>query len=799
MKKLMTLAASLFAVSTYAQVQKIDLQKEFAAKDPVDLYETSALTLSSDLGSNSNPNLRKKSDKNNILTDNSNVNSTSESKFKSNSVSHSNSNLAKNKKLPLLSQLKDFELHSQWNECVKLAPQVFQKQKEVRGWVALSWLRCLEQEQKKKDSTEAIERAFTALNKYQELSHEGPWSHDLEQLEINLRLALIEKLLQKKNQKAVHSLDALLDGSFALTVEQKAQIYQSLGDLALARNSSSEASFFYEESQNQKSSKDVQQKLDELANVQENDRRSEKGPDQELSAANEKVKVEAEESKLEEHMRQAVKKNDTVTALNDVLFILNRYPGSRTAKHLKDKPLEIYISLTDKSEKLKALNAMEEADGVRLLEWAQSLHRRGDYSGSLHLSQKMAEKNLTSPSVTSALWIAGRSAHFLGQYSRALAHFDDLIKYHNGSDEAAEALFRSGLIHFRKKKFTLAANFFERLLAQGRDRYDLSSRYWLYRSLQETNSDKAKTVREDLIGKYPFSYYGLRLRAEAQEGKLSWPEPAGDTPKLEHELYLVGSQKKSWQRFKILSDAGWVVEAQAEIANRPFIKQATLKLTLAKKMAERHQYAVVIRLLNEAMESDPRLRREEFVKLGYPQVYTTLYQAEADRYKIPATLLRSLTRQESAFNLQAVSTSNAMGLMQMIPPTAQEVSRKLGLKIQIPDDMFRPQVNIPMGSYYVAQMLEQFQGNIPFALAAYNAGPHRLKNWLEGRTEIADLVSQPNAAVQNEVWFDELPWNETSLYVKAILRNILLYRLVEEGSFTLKPALWADIRNKKDE
>jgi soluble lytic murein transglycosylase len=174
-----------------------------------------------------------------------------------------------------------------------------------------------------------------------------------------------------------------------------------------------------------------------------------------------------------------------------------------------------------------------------------------------------------------------------------------------------------------------------------------------------------------------------------------------------------------------------------------------------------------------------------------------LYRIEAERYGVHASLLQALTRQESAFNIKAVSSSQALGLMQMIPSTAREVAKKLGLIIEIPGDMFRPEVNIPMGSFYIAQMLAQFENNVPFALAAYNAGPHRMSTWLEGRSELKSLVSQPSGAPRDELWFDELPWSETSFYVKAILRNILLYRLATEGPFTVQPVLWQDLQNKK--
>lgn len=693
--------------------------------------------------------------------------------------------------LPPLSQLKDYEIHLKWTECVKLAPQVFAKAKDVQGWVGVTWLQCLSESQKKVKNRAMVARALAAIESHPALMAEGPWATKLEKSYLEMKIDFLEEQVQRKEGKAADGFDALLSGRYALSRGQKSRAYQLLADLALQRNDYAEAQFYYQAAQDQADSKYLQERLEFIARTQGIGRTTTPSPSAQAP------EVGGEELKLEERMKSSLVQNDAVSAIKDNIKILNEYPGSRVARRLKEKPLEIYNTLSEKMIKMKALSEMGEADGSLLLEWAQNLHRRADYAGAQALSMKAVEKLSKAPSSTSALWIAGRSAHFLGQYEQALEIYRKLISFHGGSDEAAEALMRSALIYFRKQEYTSASALLERLVQQGRDRYDLIAQYWLVRSFQESKSERAALAAAALMEKYPFSYYGLRLRAEAQNGKLTWPEPKEAAPALAGTFYVVGEQKSSWLRFKILSEAGWVGEAQEELSLMPFLKDPTLKVHLAQKMMERHQYVTAIRWINEAVEADPRLRQAQFVKVGYPEAFTSLYQVEADRYGIDAVLFKSLTRQESAFNLTAISTSNALGLMQMIPPTAQEVARKLGLKIEIPGDMFRPEVNIPMGSYYISQMLDQFQGNVPFALAAYNAGPYRMKLWIEGRTEVGELLSRPSSAPVDELWFDELPWTETSFYVKAILRNVLLYRLSAQGSYQLNPVLWQDLLIKK--
>ncbi|MNJ98402.1 Soluble lytic murein transglycosylase precursor [compost metagenome] len=692
-------------------------------------------------------------------------------------------------KLPSLARLKYFETRGKWTECNQLAPKVFAETKDLKGWVGLSWMACAEKDRQKNRSIGSTVRALQVLDRHANLRTNGPWSKDLDQSWLNAKYALIESQSGKKSAMAAKNAEKLLDESARLSRDQKSFLYQVLGDQALVKKDYSEARFFFEESLDQKENRYSREKVDFLIKAGGGTvpvKTSEAMPTEVLS----------EDEKIEERVRGALKQNDMIVALKDTILILNSYSGSRAAKRLKDKPIEIYNAVVE-AGKEKALSQMEEADASRLLEWAQSLHRRADFKASLQLAQKAIGKNPTSPQMVSLLWVAGRSAHFIGSYDKAQEYYKALIETQSGSDEAAEALFRSALLFYRSKDYGSVTAQLEKLLVQKRDRYELNAQYWMVRALERIAPERAKTQRAQLIERFPFSYYGLRLAGEQNGNKLTWPSNDLPTPKLKSVIYLVGEQAQAWKRFVTLSGAGWVSEAQTELMQRPYLWDATLKISLAKKLSDRKQFPVAIRLINEAFENDASLRKEEFLKISYPQIFEQLFEQEATRYNLDPILVKSLTRQESAFNLRAVSTSNALGLMQMIPPTAQEVARKLSLKVELPEDMFRPEINIPMGTFYLSQVLTQFDGNVPMGLAAYNAGPYRLNIWLDSRPETAELRKKASSAAEDEVWFDELPWNETSFYIKAILRNVLLYRMIEKRSFEMSPVLWQDLLNKK--
>lgn len=125
----------------------------------------------------------------------------------------------------------------------------------------------------------------------------------------------------------------------------------------------------------------------------------------------------------------------------------------------------------------------------------------------------------------------------------------------------------------------------------------------------------------------------------------------------------------------------------------------------------------------------------------------------------------AVIRQESAFLSTARSPVGAQGLMQIMPGTARQLARDMRIAVPSPQQMLEPDINIRMGTFYLKQLLERFDGNIILATAAYNAGPHRAKAW------------QPRyTAMEGDIWVDTIPFKETREYVKNILTYQAIYR-----------------------
>jgi len=148
---------------------------------------------------------------------------------------------------------------------------------------------------------------------------------------------------------------------------------------------------------------------------------------------------------------------------------------------------------------------------------------------------------------------------------------------------------------------------------------------------------------------------------------------------------------------------------------------------------------------------------------------------------IERALALALTRQESSFNAAAVSSSGALGLMQLLPSTAREVAGKLSLPFVQDKLTSDPQYNVTLGSQYLAQMLQRFGGSYEIALAAYNAGPGRVARWL-------DTMGDPRAGKIDMIdWIEMIPFRETRNYVQRIMEGVGVYRERLNGSFRLQP------------
>lgn len=153
------------------------------------------------------------------------------------------------------------------------------------------------------------------------------------------------------------------------------------------------------------------------------------------------------------------------------------------------------------------------------------------------------------------------------------------------------------------------------------------------------------------------------------------------------------------------------------------------------------------------------------LQLRFPLAYDEHFHRAAELHRIQPHLLYALARQESAFMHNVRSPAGARGLMQLLPSTARQTASGNGQQVSA-DDLYRPDVNISLGSQYLSEMLEEFGGNRALAAAAYNAGPNRVKQWLRRTGDDPLPLDQ---------WIETIPFAETRGYVQNVLAYSVIY------------------------
>lgn len=694
---------------------------------------------------------------------------------------------------------------SHFNECLTEATKSKAAAKSLEPWIALLELECASKLLQANMSKAALNRAakvqaaFATKTSWLAM---GPWAQRLRSEWARLSLLAIEAA-SKSDRDLAWSMTETLSARADLVLDSvgRAKLWRLAGEVLFAQQKLEAAREFFRRSLAEADQPDLRERLKLLDASGE--AKPVTGAPSATASAPTPLGPNPAESELLLRIETSLKSGDLISSAEDSAQFLRDYPGSSRSKWVADRLQDSLITVGEKSlaaggetfvpVRDALLRAMEKTDAERLQEWTRVLFNKGLWPEAARLGRAAASLATTAGGSrsTKVLELALEAAYATDDFKAVRLYGEELAERHSGTSASREALLLMALASFRQGDDARVISLLERLLASVSlgalgDALEVQARYWLWRGLERIKSDKAAAAASELMQKFPFSYYGLRARLEVGAGKLEWPPAKTSAGKVESKLWLTQDERQSWERATVLISAGWFEEAQEELRRLPLPTTPEAKAVRARIWGLAKGYLMASRLANDAWDTKFDLRRLDLMRFVWPDEHRSLFESAAKAKSIDSLVTRSLTKQESGYNPKAVSSSGALGLMQMIPPTAREIADDLKLgRLNLPDDLFEPERNIPMGTHYIAKMLTQFKGHLPLALAAYNAGPVRLERWLGARASLKDLAQSRSSAPESEIWFDEFPYGETSFYVKAILRNMLLYRLLEEGSVTI--------------
>lgn len=360
------------------------------------------------------------------------------------------------------------------------------------------------------------------------------------------------------------------------------------------------------------------------------------------------------------------------------------------------------------------------------------------------------------PLADDALLEAGFVQKHAGRFSEATLLFERLSRDFPGSDLGNRATWEAAWSRYLAGDLVVAAEAFRRL--QTDTTYRERSLYWYARTLKRQNkSQEAETTLKNLLNEYPFGFYAAWHRNH-QKLATGW-EPL--PPHLPEPPLPAGSD-----RILALIACGLMEDARAEVS---LLKGNGSNKSLAPGLARLQQLAddphgAIVTFHQNRPERWER-GSLPFWALGYPRPYAEQFMKYAGANRLSEGLVLALAKAESSFRPEVKSPVGAIGLMQLMPATAQMTAGYKGKKPYNPLWLVDPEYNIKLGTKHLRDLLDQYHQDQIYTLAAYNAGAGAVNRW---RKAFGNL--------ERDEFIESIPYQETREYVKKIVAHITIYR-----------------------
>jgi soluble lytic murein transglycosylase len=414
----------------------------------------------------------------------------------------------------------------------------------------------------------------------------------------------------------------------------------------------------------------------------------------------------------------------------------------------------------------KSARTFEKVSTPEAMYWqAYSYYRIDNMELFQEVKQKLARDHPGDERIALLLLMQAEDLRRQDKYTEAGNRFKEVLD--SFSAKAEDALWGLGWTSLMSGDYKNAANYFSQLTAFEKSENYYKYIYWHAKSSekaaeeclkQKTSSqfhDKAACDSEgrDFFSGLPsdMSFYGylIKMRSSSHiiSEKTEIPRPA----RPHGEIY---------DRIDALAMFGMRDEAVNEIIdllNRN--KDKNDFFYLGNKAMELGEYRKVIAFAEKATD-------REFFPYSFPLGFGDIIAESAGLQNVDKYLVAALIREESRFDPKAVSWAGAMGLMQLMPATAYRLKKDLKLHLGERSEIHDVKKNIMLGTHYLSMLIREFK-QLPFAIAAYNAGENALKKWMAKYSD-DDLVE----------FIENIPYKETRFYVKRVLKSYWRYRTI---------------------
>jgi len=378
-----------------------------------------------------------------------------------------------------------------------------------------------------------------------------------------------------------------------------------------------------------------------------------------------------------------------------------------------------------------------------------------------------------SPLAPEGLYNAARLYQINDQNQQAIKTYDILIRSYPRNKYAEDGAWNLGWIYYRKGQYREAHGTFSAFTDSESSFNASNAKYW-----------KART---------------LEKQGKLDEAHVQYRELAGSTTPTYH-TYLAQKKSGYTPTFTNINPGNIVLGPKATarrnkaetLINLGMPEEAELEIVAMEDEANTKEEFVIVSLLysqvddyNQSIKVAQDLGLPEANRLSYPKGYQEFVGPYSKKYGVDELLIYSIIREESRFQKDVVSPADAVGLMQLIPPTARTVANQIGINGFSTVMLTMPRINIEMGIFYFKQVLDKFNGDIELALASYNAGPNRAADW---KTRFYGL--------EKDEFIEEVPFRETRNYIRRILRSYGAYKAIYGDSAQAAPVKPSDSETK---
>ncbi len=374
-------------------------------------------------------------------------------------------------------------------------------------------------------------------------------------------------------------------------------------------------------------------------------------------------------------------------------------------------------------------------------------------------------------------FVRGKMAEEIGDHEAAILHYAAGEKYLTPKAPYRERILFAKAWSLRKLgRFQEAAESLKTLIGSAGEETDTyKHRYWLARTYRDLGDDKnAINTWEELSEMDTLGYYGL----------LAFREMKSDLPPLDIDTVVQQPLKKT---SSVKTADHYLILSLIFVDEKELLESFLHDLTADLKSARESDVDTWFYYLKSYAHADlylplfteigklPTKTRDKVLArhpdLLFPTRYANLIQPWSDKFKIYTEFVLAIIRQESAFNPEARSPADAMGLMQLLPSVAKAQGAKVGIPLKHFEDLYDPAVNVAYGSALIDSLKRKYNGQFLLMAAAYNANDRAIRGWLKTR-----LKKDPIEFIE------DVPYEETRAYMKLVLRNFIFYSRLENPS-----------------